>query len=170
MRRLQRQAQQQGIALLSALVVLLIVSILGVAVGKQVLDSRRNTTVYHDMTNSFVRAQSALSEAQAIINDNHPSVNDRLDPASANSIVSATFASADWWKTAGNWTAAVTLQDGSNANLAGAPQYLLEDGGREPSLDLGRSLPSRRFIKVTTRANGDGQAQALVQAYVAVME
>ncbi|QIZ77123.1 pilus assembly PilX family protein [Ferrimonas lipolytica] len=162
--------RQHGVALISALVVVLIVAILGVSIGKQVIDSRRNSTVYYDHSNSFVRAESALFEARAIINDNHPSVSNKLNPDDASTIVEAEFINADWWKTDSNWNAAVALVDNSGNALDGNPEYLLEDAGLEPSLDLGRTLPRRRFIKVSTRANGDGTAESVVQAYVAVME
>ncbi|WP_028117982.1 hypothetical protein [Ferrimonas senticii] len=165
-------SQQHGVALLSALVVLLMVSVLGVAVGKQVLDSRRNATVHYDLNNSYLRAQSALSEARAVINENHPSINDKLNPDSATPIVTKAteLGGDDWWKTPSRWATAVTVTDHQNATLAGAPKYMLVDGGKEPSLDMGRHLPTRRFIKVVSQADGDGEAQSMIQAYVAVME
>ncbi len=161
---------QHGIALLSALITVLIVSVLGVAIGKQVLDERRNSTLYYDHTSSLIRAESALTEARAVITENDPSISSRLDPDDEDTLLVAAFSSGNWWQTESNWGAAVEVTKSSNALLAGTPVYVLEDAGTEPQLDLGRNLPVRRFIKITARASGLGSAESVLQATVAVME
>ncbi|MEJ6079753.1 hypothetical protein MT391_14610 [Vibrio sp. 1-Bac 57] len=152
---------QYGAALITSLLMVLVISILGVAVSKQVIALRRVSSVNYDHISSVNNAESALSEAHKFILFNY------LEPENLKgNLVTDTTRSDNWWHQESNWQNQKIVSIG----LEGSPVYLLQDDGLDESLMLGTNAIQRRFYRVTAKAQGKGQAVAYLQSYYAILE
>jgi len=150
---------QYGAALITSLLMVLVISILGVAVSQQVIALRRVSSVNYDHVSSVNNAESALSEAHKFILFNY------LEPENLKGDPVTTSAD-NWWHLESNWQNKKTV----NNALEGSPVYLLQDDGLDESLMLGTNAIQRRFYRVTAKAQGKGQAVAYLQSYYAILE
>lgn len=159
------KVQQRGAALITSLIILIVISILGVAIGKQVISLRKNSSSHYDQTLSFANAESGLWEAEAVIAES------AYASVALSTYTEEAFASDTWWQTGANWvSASVVTQD--NTNIPGDPSYLIEDMGI-PNDGLDMSNPNqlkRRILRVTASADGMGEATSFMQSYYAIKE
>lgn len=150
---------QDGAALITSLLMVLVLSILGIAVGQQVVALRNISSKNYDQTLSMNNAESGLSEAHKLFEANY------LSPDLIESIT--LFTTDGWWRTEANWNEATVVSDVPEGN----PSYLIEDAGLEDSLMMGdASQIQRHFYRVTAKAKGKGDAVAFLQSYYATLE
>ncbi|TEW56783.1 hypothetical protein E2R68_01720 [Psychromonas sp. RZ22] len=153
------QKNQDGAALITALLMVLVISILGVAVSQQVVSLRKTSTSNYDHTLSLNHAESALSEADRVIRVNY------LAPDALKALSVEMNESPNWWREESNWVGATVVNDVPD----GAPAYLIENDGIN-DLMIGSKGIKRRFYRVTAKAQGKGEAMAFIQTYYATLE
>ncbi|MGY5450851.1 pilus assembly PilX family protein [Agarivorans sp. MS3-6] len=166
-------SKQAGMALIMSLIMVVIIAMIGVAIAQQVTSGRKNAAVHQDHSMSFARATSGINEAEYIVRKEAYHEDAKLNLATANNLVTPAFASDEWWHADGNWVAAnkmTTVTNVGGADLEGSPSYIIEDGGVDSGLVLGVSIPKRRFLRITSKAEGAGGAVTYLQSYVAFME
>lgn len=160
---------QQGAVLLTSLVIVFIIAILGTAIGHQVLLQRKMSTSHYDQTLSFINANSALAEGEAVISENAYSGTNRLSLDAEDSVAVAKFTKATWWTDKDNWVSAVGLKN-NNTPITGNPAYIIEDLGLVPTPSMDNHQQKRHFYRVTAKAQGKGEASSFVQSHYVVME
>ncbi|GAB1623632.1 hypothetical protein AAOGI_36820 [Agarivorans albus] len=174
--------KQQGMALIMSLVMVVIIAMIGIAIAQQVTSGRKSSAVHQDHSMSFSRATSGVHEAEFVVRQQAYHTDALLNPDTPNNLVTPAFTKVEggitvsddeWWQDDGNWVAAnkvtVVSDAGGNA-LAGQPSYIIEDGGVDSGLVLGVKVPKRRFLRITSKAEGEGGAITYLQSYVAFME
>ncbi|WP_221074998.1 pilus assembly PilX family protein [Agarivorans aestuarii] len=165
--------KQQGMALIMSLVMVVIIAIIGIAIAQQVTSGRKSSAVHQDHSMSFSRATSGVNEAEFVVRQQAYHTDALLNPDTPNNLVTPAFASDTWWQDSSNWSTAnkVTVVTDAGGNLlAGSPRYIIEDGGVDSGLVLGVQVPKRRFLRITSKAEGEGGAVTYLQSYVAFME
>ncbi|GAD02487.1 pilus assembly PilX family protein [Agarivorans albus] len=156
--------RQQGMALIMSLIMVVIISMIGIAIAQQVSSGRKNAAVHQDHSTSFLRSISGINEAEYQVKLNALTT-DKLDPDSADSIVKTEFADRDWWQTNSNWDDAAPVSD--SQTLDGNPSYIIEHVYFEPD-DLNVNTNSGRNIyRITSKAEGQGGAVSYLQSHVA---
>lgn len=156
---------QRGAALITSLIIVLIVSVLGVAISKQVISLRKSSTAHYDQTLSFANAESGLGEAEAFIVDN-------VYSAALSTYSTTAFTSDNWWQNGASWASATVVTQGGNA-IAGNPTYMIEDMGTTQKLTTsggGGNNYKRHFFRITAKANGKGDAVSYMQSYYAIID
>lgn len=153
---------QRGAALITSLIIVLIVSVLGVAISKQVISLRKSSSSHYDQTLSFANAESGLGEAEAVIAENAYS-------AARSTYSTTAFADDNWWQ-GDNWASGAVVTQNSIA-ISGNPTFMVEDMGTVQELTpSGGNNYKRRFFRITTKANGQGDAISYMQSYYAIMD
>ncbi|BEU04904.1 hypothetical protein OAG1_37040 [Agarivorans sp. OAG1] len=165
--------KQQGMALIMSLVMVVIIAMIGIAIAQQVTSGRKGSAVHQDHSMSFSRATSGVNEAEFVVRQQAYHTDALLNPDTPNNLVTPAFASDTWWQDNSNWSAAnkvTAVTDAGGNSLAGTPRYIIEDGGVDSGLVLGVQVPKRRFLRITSKAEGEGGAVTYLQSYVAFME
>lgn len=161
--KLVTMTHQNGAALITSLLMVLVVSILGVGISQQVISLRKVSAVNYDQAISFNSAESALSKAQSEITQKF------TDPDAIKSdLVNDTNTASNWWRDIGNWTGA-TLIENIVSDDGIKPSYLIKDNGTN-SVMIGTDSLTRRFYRVTTKAQGKGESAVFLQSYYATVE
>ncbi|GLS89542.1 hypothetical protein GCM10007916_06090 [Psychromonas marina] len=155
--------KQRGAALITSLLIVVVISILGVAVGKQVIALKKVSTVNYDYTLSLDHAESALATVGSVFDANitSPDVIEAL---------STPLQAGSWWRDINNWGAATDVTQVED--VAVSPAYLIEDSGLDTiNLAIGDPTVIRmHYYRVTARAQGKGESVAFLQAYYATPE
>lgn len=164
--------RQRGVALVVVLILLLVMTLLGLASVRGTLLEERMSANQFDRSLAFQAAEAALREAERVI-AGKPTIpasgcSDGVcaepDPKEAPRWEDTSFAASNW-KT-------VTISD----SLAVAPQYIIEDMGMAPEpgacpaagdvtvqAEGGCSAFSRRY-RITARSVAKDRAQVILQA------
>ena len=154
------QKSQSGIALITALLMVFIISILGVAVSQQVISLRKVSTVNYDNTIGLNNAESALAEA-----DNFFSVNAEQPEQLKLSAVNLK-SDLNWWHLDSHWIGAATVSSVTEGN----PQYLIEDIESGAGGQMGTDEVQPHYYRVTAKGQGKGEAVAYLQSHYLVLE
>lgn len=159
------KVQQRGAALITSLIILVVISTLGIAIGKQVISLRKNSSSHYDQTISFANAESAFWEAEAVIAEN------AYTSVALATYVEVANANNTWWHNDDNWVSASVVTQNGTA-IQGEPTYMIEDMG--VGFDGGNmgeaNKRKRRILKITAKANGMGDAVSYMQSYYAIRE
>jgi type IV pilus assembly protein PilX len=165
--------KQSGVVLVTALILLVVMTLLGIAGIRLVTQEERMTGYAYDRGLTFQASEAALRQAETAIEliKPEPTAAGCIDatsgveslricsapnPADAPRWTSATFA---------NWANATTVGTGT---LAITPQYFAEYLGN--SFPCGfdpTSTPVCKRYRITARAGGNGRAAAMVQSIYA---
>ncbi|MGJ8581161.1 MAG: pilus assembly PilX family protein [Psychromonas sp.] len=154
--------KQRGTALITSLLMVFVIAILGVAVSQQVISLRKTTTANYDQTLSLNSAESTLAAAHSVISDNF------LDPPTLQSLATDINTTDKWWKDSDNWSTATSLSTSISAGTV-TPSYLIEDDGTG-GLAVGTGDLTKRFYRVTVKAQGKGNSVAYLQSYYITLE
>jgi Tfp pilus assembly protein PilX len=154
--------RQRGTALITALLMVVVVSILGVGISQQVIALRKVSAVNYDQTLSFNSAESALLAAQSAITQAF------LEPDVIKAMANDSNTAANWWRTSSNWSSAIEV-DNIVSDSETKPSYLIKDNGTN-NVMIGTNDLTRRFYRVTTQAQGKGQSAVFLQSYYATVE
>lgn len=154
--------KQRGAALITSLLMVLVIAILGIAVGQQVISLRKVSAINYDNIIGRNNAQSALSEGLSVLEENS------LDPDALSALAIDLKSDTSWWRSDSNWSSATTV---SNVNV-GEPMYLIEDAGTDQiNLEMDDTGKiERHFYRVTAKAQGKGEALAFLQSYYVTVE
>ena len=165
-------ARQRGVALIISLILLLVMSLLGVAAIRGVAMEERMAGQTYDRSLAFQATEAALRSAELLI-ETKPA-----DPSSGCSVVGglmlcATPAASDtprWLDSAfASWTDAPTTGSGS---LSITPQYFVEFLGTGFPCDPGdqiNNLNCKRYrITARSRDNTAGRASVMLQSVYAI--
>ncbi|WP_298943407.1 PilX N-terminal domain-containing pilus assembly protein [uncultured Psychromonas sp.] len=153
---------ENGAALITSLLMVLVISILGVAVSQQVIASRKVSSASYDQNLSFNSAESTLATAHSVIAENF------LDPPTLLSLAIDKNTTSNWWRTDANWNAAIALSSTISEGSV-TPSYLIENDGTG-GLAVGTGELSKRFYRVTVKAQGKGDSVAFLQSYYVTLE
>jgi type IV pilus assembly protein PilX len=157
--------RQSGAVLVLAMVMLVIITILAISMGGQEVQLRKDVTSQRDYQEAFLNANSAMSEAEAVIVEN--AYDD--DSVVLESLVVGEFDESNWWADDDNWDTYGTLVPADDSSEIGSAKYIIEDMGTEGGLMMGVSTAYRQFYRVTAAAEGpSGEAKAYVQTYYAI--
>lgn len=163
---INKPMKQQGMALVVALVITLIIGIIAVAIGKTALQNQQNAAAELDSLNSYTLAQSAMNTAERVFRNTVISDKERIYSDHANTISTTIDANADWWRDTSNWASNTVSVAGLEGN---APQYRIEEREFAPlSADL-EEKNGRQFFRVTSRGEGKGAAVTILQSYIGVL-
>lgn len=154
--------KQRGTALITSLLMVVVIAILGVAVSQQVISLRKTTTANYDQTLSLNSAESTLAAAYSVMSDNF------LDPPTLQALAVDINTGTNWWKNDSNWSSATAISDLITAGTE-TPSYLIEDDGTG-GLAVGTGDLTKRFYRVTVKAQGKGNSVAYLQSYYITLE
>ena len=160
------RGRQSGVSLIVVLILLLVMTVLGLAVMRSTLLEERMSANMYDRSLAFQQAESGLREAEAVVRD---AVQDNglgwvigvrcgADPATTGTIVDANCGipanaytggscAAGATNTSNCWFNATDLL-GTDNNSAGAPQYYIQYMGLRDTADelgLGASAGSVQY-------------------------
>lgn len=172
---LSKRNAESGVALIVALIMVVIMSLLGLAGVRMIFQEEKMAGYAYDRTLTFQAAEAALREAENGI--------DQVKPEPATGAACSTYSSGIYSvracppATAGaatprwldtsftGWANASAVGTGS---LAVTPQYFVEYLGAGFPCGLDPSAPPvcKRY-RVTARAGGNGRAQVMVQSLYA---
>lgn len=163
-----QRRQQKGIALVVALVLLVIMTLVGLNSMRSVTLEERMTGHTLDRSLSFQAAEAALREAEAFVEANKPS------PAPLSACVSGICGSPSptdtprWLDSAfSSWRAAALVENG---NIDISPQYFVEYLGTTFACDPSSptSATNCRRYRITARSNaGNDRASVVLQSIYA---
>ncbi|WP_310307243.1 pilus assembly PilX family protein [Hydrogenophaga laconesensis] len=165
---------EKGVALIVALIMVVIMSLLGLAGVRMILQEEKMAGYAYDRTLTFQAAEAALREAENGIDQVKPEPLSGACSTFSSGIYSvracppalAGAATPRWLDTAfTGWANAATVGTGS---LAVTPQYFVEYLGSGFPCGLDPSAPPvcKRY-RVTARAGGNGRAAVMVQSLYA---
>jgi type IV pilus assembly protein PilX len=168
-------ARQRGVALFIALVVLLIITILGVAGLQTTTLEERMAAASRDRDIAFQAAESALSQAEAFIETLGPGDLAQFQNNAGGLYVPPVGATApEWWDVV-SWSGGggITVATSVPGPVAAQPQYIIEHVTTivpaEDSLNLsniGASVgaPTEIFRITAYGVGGSDRAEVLLQA------
>jgi type IV pilus assembly protein PilX len=156
---------QRGVSLLIVLLLLLVMTLLGLASLRGTILGEKSTSNLYDRSLGFQASEAALREAEAVIILTNPTF-----PASGgctNGICSApTGSSADVWTSNSGWRTATV----SVGTTTAAPQFIIEPAGqKEKTRDcvaLGGTEDEclAPVFRITARSTAADRAQVILQA------
>ncbi|QDH71711.1 hypothetical protein FKV23_04455 [Lysobacter alkalisoli] len=165
-----RQSTQRGVALVMVLVLLLVVTLLGLASMRGVLLEERMSAALYDRSLMFQAAEAALREGEAVAADSRrgdytatcgAGLCDVPNPDGADDWVDR------WHQAAPPYVAAATVKSG---DLEVQPEYFIEYIGLYPNwVGCDRSEPMQvgcmgpRY-RVTARARAAGRSEVMLQS------
>lgn len=170
--------RQRGVALLVVLILLLVMTLLGLASLRGSLMEERMSAGLYDRSIGFQATEAALREAEALI-----AAGGLTFPTSGCAAglcaLRTDLSSADlarWLDPATPWrNSTVTLavdSDGDGTSITTTPQFVVEQMGEAPNwpgcdreIPINPSCVSPRF-RVTARSNEANRAQVLLQSTV----
>ncbi len=168
--------RQQGVSLVVVLILLLIMTLLGLAVLRSTVLEERMSANLVDRNLSFQAAEAALREGEALAASRTNAEHAAIAAAAAggacsNGVCPRPDATAvERWKASGfgGWRAATT----SVGSIASAPQFFIEYMGTsetwlECNLDpryTGSDICLRPVYRVTARSEAAGRASVIVQS------
>ena len=166
--------RQQGVALIVALIMVVIMSLLGLAGVRMIFQEERMVSYSYDRTLTFQAAEAALREAENGIVQVKPepltgacsSFTSGIYAVQACPPPTAGAATPRWLdSTFTGWANATTVGTGT---LAITPRYFVEYLGSGFPCGLDPSAPPvcKRY-RVTARAGGSGRAEVMVQSLYA---
>lgn len=157
--------KQQGMALIVALVITLIIGIIAVAIGRSALQNQQSAGSQYDMLRSYTAAQSAINRAERVFKQTVIADESKIYSSHAQSI-SSVLDSADWWKTLSNWQNKATAYAGLTS---GNPRYRFEQRQFVPfSADI-EEKNGQQYFRVTGRGEGPASAVSMIQAHFTVV-
>jgi len=170
--------RQRGVALLVVLILLLVMTLLGLASLRGSLMEERMSAGLYDRSIGFQATEAALREAEALVAAGglvFPA-NGCLAGLCAQRIDVSTTELARWVDPATPWrNATVALavdSDGDGTSIATTPQFVVEQMGEAPNwpgcdreIPINPSCVSPRF-RVTARSNEANRAQVFLQSTV----
>ena len=165
----RNRSHQHGAALMVVLMLLLIMSLLGIASLRSTLMEERMSAGMYDRSLSFQAAEAALREAEAIAQGapTFPTTAGTCSSGLCSALTQSGDGTEDRWKN----TAFSAWQDGSSVGSAtAAPQYIIEFMGEAPNwAGCDRETPvhprclSPRY-RITARNTASGRAQVVLQS------
>lgn len=186
-----KHATQQGLALLSALLILLIIAMIGVAVGTGGRSMQKTVTSHEDLGNALAAAEATLRVAERalwvnVING-APAVDPDCSPA-PSCVVGGFDVDNNWWQSEAVWAGQLTLGAGplyapgqplADFNvpmeamaLAAQPQFRIE-ASKDPTqmrkLTAEEGSSGLRLHQITVRSRGRGEAEIVVQSVYGIM-
>ena len=169
--------RQRGVALLVVLILLLVMTLLGLASLRGSLMEERMSAGLYDRSIGFQATEAALREAEALIATGVAfPASGCLNGLCAQRIDMTTTELARWVDPATPWrNSTVTLavdSDGDGTSITTTPQFVVEQMGEAPNwpgcdreIPVNPSCVSPRF-RVTARSNEVNRAQVLLQSTV----
>lgn len=164
-----RPQQQDGVALIIALVLLVIMTLLGLSAMRTVSLEERMTGQTYDRSLSFQTTEAALREAESWAETNKPTPAAGAACDSNGVCGSPTAGATERWNDSSfaGWKTATAVVSGSNTI---SPQYFIEYlGNTFPCVpnDLTQSADCKRY-RITARSNaGTDRASVMLQSIYA---
>src|SRR5690606_5854567 len=145
---------EQGSALIVALVMLLLMTIIGLAGMQTTILQERMTANYHDRELAFQAAEAALREAENLLLKNAPA-----SFPNSNGLYEINHASRpDWPNNPTDTGGGVLTFEGDIAGVSQSPTYFIEQidsivpAGTE--LEAGRPVPAVAYFRITALGYG----------------
>ena len=168
--------QQRGSALIVALSILLILTILGVASMRTVTLEEKMAGNMRDSQLAFEAAEAALRDAENYIN-NTPGLADFSATGGIGGYYTAKGAGAEAWTVEANWTTAHPVATyTANGQVSRSPTYIIQvvdsflGVGSNPNTGAGYGGPPIKSVdvfQVTARGFGvSPNSRAMLQTYV----
>ncbi|QTN29283.1 pilus assembly protein [Rhodoferax sp. AJA081-3] len=164
---------QKGVALIISLILLLVMSLLGVAAIRGIAMEERMAGQTYDRSLAFQATESALREAEALV-EGKPAdpVGSGCAVVSGLMLCSTPLASDTprWMNSSfSDWKDATTVGSGT---LAVTPQYFVEFLGTgfpcDPSDNINNLNCKRYRVTARSRDNTDGRASVMLQSIYAI--
>lgn len=171
-RRRIHQCSQRGVALVVALILLVVATLIGLSgIRGTNLQERMSANMY-DRSLAFQRAESALRAAEAAITSNWQIASlGGVDCSPTSGVVCATVPANTFTGTSANWIAVDAAHDVNDNKTPGTPQYFIQfmgTGSTENALGLnanadfanyGNSYPpdNAAFYRITARSSAPAE-------------
>jgi type IV pilus assembly protein PilX len=174
--------RQRGVALVVALILLLVATIVGLAASRGTLLQERMSANSFDRSLAFQRAESALRASEAAITTNW--VITALGGADCSAAACASVPSNAFTGTDTTWTNVTTAYDINDATTPGIPQYYIQfmgtgssddDNGTKQNAETGNygaatAPASVAYYRVTARSSDptsiNGRSVVVLQSTV----
>lgn len=175
-----RPVAQRGVALLIVLILLLVMTLLGLASLRSTLMEERMSSSVYDRGIGFQAAEAALREAEALVATNpvFPTSGNCTNGLCPERPVVADTDTEYWLIAATGWRSATVNVDvdndgaGPGAAITTTPQFIIEPLGEGPNwfacerqVEVNPLCLTPRF-RITARSNDAGRAQVLLQSTV----
>lgn len=186
--------RQRGIALFSALLILIVIAVIGIAIGTGGSVMQKTVSAQQDLSVAASAAESTLVAAERAIRYNKLYRSEVVDPTSgATDIFVTDFdANSRWWEDSANWAAAGVVTMDATAPLFGVGKPLESVAPKFDAISLSDKTQFRvevnmdpaglrkltaeegatglRLYQVTVRSSGRGTAEKTMQSVYGVME
>lgn len=177
-----RRAQQRGVALVVALILLVVATLIGLAASRGTLLQERMSSNSYDRALAFQRSEAALRAAEAAITAEGDIAD--LGGVDCSVAVCPSVPANAFTGTDATWTDVPAIYDVNDATTPGSPQYQVQyigTGTSESALDTGANadttnygsatLPDNvAFYRVTARSSNpedlDGRSIVVLQSTV----
>jgi len=156
---------QQGIALITALIITLLIGIIAMAVGKSAIRSQQTASSQYDQARSQAIAQSAMLRAEALFRSTVAADVNQIFAGASGSISTSLESDAAWWRSSSNWASNTTSFSGLTE---GSPQFRIEEREFVPTSADVEEQQGRQYFRVTSRGEGPGGSHTLLQSYFVV--
>lgn len=165
-------ARQSGVVMVTALILLVVMTLLAVSSVRVVTQQERMAGYSYDRGLAFQAAEAALRSAEAGVEELKPTVAAGTCEVKTSGLLSLTVcgepgATETRWTNSGHagWTASTTVGTGT---LSITPQYMVEYLGTNFPCNADLSPPNTcKRYRITARAGGSDRATAMVQSMYA---
>jgi type IV pilus assembly protein PilX len=164
---MQTHSRQKGVALIVAMILMLIMTMGGLAAMRSSVMQERMTMHTHDRSLSFQATEAALKEAELWIQSTRPSPEEGAPCNGGVCGLAPADTSTPLWEGSVGWKDATELRYGP---IAITPQFLVEHLGNSfPCQKENTSLDSTcKRYRITARSNaGSGRASVMLQSLYA---
>lgn len=168
---IRARASQRGVSLIVALILLLMMTLLGLAVLRNTTLEERMSANLLDRTYQFQAAESGLREAEALIYAGTVTHSSVTSGCSGGVCAAPTAGTTDRWLSESYWA---TGSGTGNKDSAITTQYIIEymgSGAYGPKCTTSKSTSSTTDpncsmyrYRVTARSQGDGRASVILQS------
>lgn len=173
-RHLSRRASQAGVALIVVLILLLVMTLLGLASLRGTLLEERMSANLYDRSLAFQAAESALREAEALLDGDN--ILAKFPPnGCSNGLCAKPVAESGVKERWQDPKDEYFVEAKSVGGLVDTPEYFIEYMGDAPAwtfCDREQPVPANcmkpRF-RITARSAADGRAQVLLQSNYAAL-
>ena len=157
--------QERGIALVSALIILIVISIIALTVGQSSIRNLQLGSARADQQKGQAIATSAMNKADSDFRNAIVYAPAKLTAGNPDAIV-VSMDSSGWWLSDSNWSrTGVQSFSTLDSSAGGEPRYRME---YREKVTLNSNLEeklSRALYRTTARGNGPGSSRTIMQAY-----
>lgn len=159
--------KQQGMTLVMAIVITLLVGLMAISIGNSALQNQRVAAIKQEHMTALANAQSGIAWAEGEFAETVLNDESRLFASAENTISSVLDENENWWREEIRWQANnVKTLPGSYLN--GDSRYRIEERDFQTESGDFENKMGTQFFRVTAQGRTDGDAIATIQTLFSV--